>query len=65
MAPQQNLSVESLSDALDELEGADRSKLHMEITQFLKKADGEKSKQIQMSQRLMNCPQFGQTMVFN
>lgn len=62
MAPQQNLSVESLSDALDELEGADRSKLHMEITQFLKKADGEKSKQIQMSQRLMNCPQFGQTM---
>uniref|UniRef100_A0A1I7UL65 Protein kinase domain-containing protein n=1 Tax=Caenorhabditis tropicalis TaxID=1561998 RepID=A0A1I7UL65_9PELO len=57
-----SLSVESLTDKLEQLEVSDRNKLHLEITQFLKKADGEKKKQMQMSQRLMNCPQFGQTM---
>lgn len=57
----QSLSINRLTDQLEHLEVTDRSKLHREITQFLKKADGEKSKQIQMTQRLMNCPQFGQT----
>ncbi|CAI2306450.1 unnamed protein product [Caenorhabditis sp. 36 PRJEB53466] len=61
LATPQSLSIESLNDKLEQLEVTDRNKLHLEITQFLKKADGEKSKQIQMSQRLMNCPQFGQT----
>ncbi|EGT33442.1 hypothetical protein CAEBREN_26292 [Caenorhabditis brenneri] len=57
-----SLSIESLTDKLEQLDVTDRNKLYLEITHFLKKADGEKKKQMQMSQRLMNCPQFGQTM---
>ncbi|UMM11376.1 hypothetical protein L5515_000695 [Caenorhabditis briggsae] len=62
MSPPKTLSIESLSEQFDQLEVTDRSKLHLEISHFLKKADGEKKKQMQMSQRMMNCPQFGQTM---
>uniref|UniRef100_A0A8R1IMK9 Uncharacterized protein n=1 Tax=Caenorhabditis japonica TaxID=281687 RepID=A0A8R1IMK9_CAEJA len=61
LAPPQNLSIESLTGRLEELEVTDRNKLHLEITQFLKKAEGEKSKQVQVTQRVMECPQFGQT----
>ncbi|KAF1769196.1 hypothetical protein GCK72_001010 [Caenorhabditis remanei] len=61
-SPPKTLSIDSLTDQFDQIEVTDRSKLHLEISHFLKKADGEKKKQMQMSQRMMNCPQFGQTM---